>query len=237
VNGTPFSDELVCISAPPTDLVTWLKPISTTIPPGPVVLDGFDITNSSNYDGNSVAPTDSACGYTSSFGNVAFDVSGSGLTPPTNVDIQGEFVPEHIFRDVNIPVLGQTTTVTSTTPPTVLPADKVVLQSGSNGGTGSTAGSTPSTPSAPSATVAPTTPLASVGTGNSCKVNSVHLYKKKGYVQLKVSCTKSKTDSIVVRTIRSNGKIMHSYRKTIAAGKSVRIYLSTRKVARVSVSA
>jgi hypothetical protein len=239
VNGTPFSDELVCISAPPTELVTWLKPISTTIPPGPVVLDGFDITNSSNYGGNSVAPTDSACGYTSSFGNVAFDVSGSGLTPPTNVDIQGEFVPEHIFRDVNIPVLGQTTTVTSTTPPTVLPADKVVLQSGTSGGTGSTAGSTPSTPStssAPSATVAPTTPLASVGTGNSCKVNSFHLYKKKGYVQLKVSCTKSKTDSIVLRTYRSNGKVMHSYRKTIAAGKTVRIRLSTRKVARATVS-
>jgi hypothetical protein len=234
VNGTPFSNELVCISSPPTDTVTWLKPISTTTPPGPVVLGGFDITDSSAYSGNSVAPTDSACGYTSTFGNVAFDVSGS--QSPTNVDIQGEFVPEHIFRDVIIPTLGQTTTVTSTTPPTVLPADKVVLQSGSDGGSGSTAGTTPSTPSAPGATVAPTTPL-SVGAANSCKVNSVHLYAKKGYVQLKVTCTKSKTDSIVLRTIRSNGKIMHSYRKTIAAGKSVRIYLSTRKVARVSVSA
>ena len=49
------------------------------------------------------------------------------------------FVPEHIFRDVIIPALGQTTPVTSATPPTVLPADKVVLQSsGSNGGGGST---------------------------------------------------------------------------------------------------
>jgi hypothetical protein len=237
VNGTPFSDELVCVSSPPNETVTWLKPISTTIPPGPVVIGGFDITNSSDYSGNSVAPTDSACGYTSSFGNVAFDVSGS--LSPTNVDIQAEFVPEHIFRDVVIPTLGQTTTVTSTTPPTVLPADKVVLSSGSDGGSGSAAGSSNSSSSnssAPSASVAPTAPL-SVGSGNSCKVNSVHLYAKKGYVQLKVSCTKSKTDSIVLRTIRSNGKIMHSYRKTIAAGKSVRIYLSTRKVARVSVSA
>jgi hypothetical protein len=236
VNGTPFSDELVCVSSPPNETVTWLKPISTTVPPGPVVLGGFDITNSKDYIGNSVAPTDSACGYTSSFGNVAFDVSGS--LSPTNVDIQGEFVPEHIFRDVVIPTLGQTGTVTSTTPPTVLPADKVVLQSGSDGSAGSSAGSSSSTGSAtvPAASIIPSTPLA-IGTGNSCKVNSVHLYAKKGYVQLKVSCTKSKTDSIVLRTIRSNGKVMRSYRKTITAGKSVRIYLSTRKVARVSVTA
>jgi hypothetical protein len=232
VNGAPFSDELVCVSAPPTETVTWLEPIVT--PPATTdVIGGFDITDSANYKGNSVAPTDSACGYTSTAGNVAFDVSGS--QSPTNVDIQGEFVPEHIFRDVIIPTLGQTTTVTSTTPPTVLPADKVVLQSGSTGDGGSTPTSAPSvTTPAPQAII----PLggSSVGSGNSCKVNSFHLYAKKGYVQLKVSCTKSKTDSVVVRTYKRNGKLMHSYRKTIAAGKTVRIRLSTRKVAHASVS-
>jgi len=230
VNGTPFSDELVCLQAPPAETVTFLQPLGPNN-----VIGTFDISNSKPYSGNPVILTNSACGYTSTDGNVAFDVSGS-LTP-TQVDIQADFVPEHIFRDVVIPTLGQSTPVTSTTPPTVLPVDKVVLSSGgSNGGSaGGSSSSSNSSSSSPAATVAPTTPL-SVGSANSCKVNSMHLFAKKSYVTLKVTCTQSKTDSVVLRAYRSNGKLLRTYRKTIAAGKTVRIHMNTRKVAHVTAS-
>jgi len=227
VNGQGFSDELVCFSNN--------AGASMNIDTEPSVSTG---TTTIDLDGSApaTAPVGTSgyvCGTTNTDGNVAVEVAQSNSP---SVDVLGWFTDEHIFRDVEIPALGQTDPVSSTTPPTVLPADKVVLQSGSTGGGGSAAGSSSgSSSSAPSASVAPTTPL-SVGAGNSCKVNSFHLYGKKGYAQLKVSCTQSKTDSVVLRTYRSNGKLLHTYRKTVKVGKTVRIYLSTRKVAHTTVS-
>jgi hypothetical protein len=172
------------------------------------------------------------CGTTGTAGNVAFEVGESGAP---QADILGWFVPEHIFRDVVIPALGQTAPVSSTTPPTVIPADKVVLQSGSNGGGGSSSTGASTTTTSGGAATTPVTPL-SVSKGNSCKVNSIHLYAKRGYAQLKVSCTQSKTDSIVVRAYRANGKLIKSYRKSVASGKTVTVYLNTKKAAHVTVS-
>jgi hypothetical protein len=227
INGQPFENELVCFDAQP---VTGL-----------IVYNGtFPGVNGQTVDtiGADAAPEPSTatgftCAYTNDDGQAAVEIPGS----VGGIDVTAWFVDEHIFRDVTT-TLGDPTPVTSGTPPTVIPSDPVVLHSGSagtSGGSSSSSSSSTGASSSPAATVAPTTPL-SVGSGNSCKLNSVHLYAKKGYVQLKVSCTQSKTDSIVLRTYKANGKIMHSYRKTIAAGKTVRIRLSTRKVAHVSVS-
>jgi len=234
VNGEPFAGEVVCFTDTPG--------IAYSFDSQPSVLDGttsIDLTGSapalSPIDPKTGAPifgNGYFCAETGTAGNVAVELDASGA--PT-VDVVAAFADENISRDVTIPALGQSDPVTSTTPPTVLPADKVVLQTGSNGGGGSSSStSAGSSSSAPAASVAPTTPL-SVGSGNSCKVNSFHLYGKKGYAQLKVSCTKSKTDSIVLRAYRSNGKLAHTYRLTVKVGKTVTIKL-VKKVAHATVS-
>jgi hypothetical protein len=174
------------------------------------------------------------CAYTNDNGQAAIEIAGSD----PGVDVTAKFVDEHIFRDVTT-TLGDPTPVTSSTPPTVLPADPVILHAGNAGSAGGGSSTSTNTSSGGGNGTAVTTNnnTNTVGAANSCKVNSVHLYAKKGYVALKVTCTKSKTDAVVIRTYRAGGKIMHSYRKTIAAGKTVRIRLSTRRVAHVTVSA
>jgi len=226
ITGQGFNDELVCFSNNAGAAMNIDTQPSVSTGTGTINLSGSAPAN---------APTGSSgyvCGTTNDDGNVAVEVAQSGQPA---VDVLAWFTDEHLFRDVIIPVLGQSTPVSSTTPPTVLPVDKVVLQSGSGGAGGSAAG--PSSTPAPGASVAPPAGGGlSVGKANSCKVNAFHMYAKKGYATLKVSCTKSTTDSVILRTYKSNGKLIHTYRKKIAAGKSVRIYMSTRKVAHVSVS-
>jgi len=227
INGEPFSGELVCIQAPPTLLVQWMGPALVT------TVGGFSLVGSAAANTNPVAPTNSACGWTGYAGNVAFDVSGS--QSPTNVDIQGVWESEHIFRDVIIPALGQTPPVTSTTPPTVLPADQVVLKTGNGGGSSSSSSSSSSTSSASSSPAAPA-PLVVTGKAAACHIVSLHVYAKKGYAKVKLACTGTKSDSILVRSYRANGKVLRSYRLTIAAGKVVKINLSS-KVHSLKISA
>lgn len=224
INGQPFQHEEVCFS------------VQGTGNPGVSVFQGIvpPTGGAPGADTIGAGPTTPpvgtsgyTCAYTNDSGQAAIEVAGSD----PGVDVTAWFVDEHIFRDVTT-TLGDPTPVTSSTPPTVLPADPVILHAGNAGGAGGSSNS-----SGGGSTTVVTPPASSVGPANSCKVNSVHLYAKKGYVALKVSCTQSKTDSVVVRTYRSNGKLMHSYRKTIAAGKTVRLRLSTRRVAHVTVSA
>lgn len=220
INGQPFQHEEVCFSSSPETAMSQYFGKFTGVS-GPV-----DTTDSTDAPAPGTGYT---CAYTGALGQAAVEVPSS----TTGIDVVAWFVNEHIFRDVTT-TLGDPTPVSSNNPPTVIPSDPVVFHTGTAGSSSSSAGSSTS---APSATVAPTTPLSTVGAGNSCKVNSLHMYAKKGYVQVKVSCTKSKTDSIVLRTFKANGKLVHSYRKTIAAGKTVRIRLSLHKVAHVSVLA
>jgi hypothetical protein len=231
VNGEPFAGETVCFTDTPG--------IGYSFDAQPTALDGttvVDLTGSApalspTLDGAPVFGSNYYCAKTGTAGNVAVELDASGAP---SVDVVAVFADEHISRDVTIPALGQTDPVSSTTPPTVLPADKVVLQSGSNGGSGSAGSSSTSSTSAPSATVAPTAPL-SIGKGNSCKVASFHLFGKRGYAQLKVSCTESKTDSIVLKAYRANGRLLHTYRLTVKVGKTVTVKL-VKKVAHAKVS-
>jgi len=225
VNGEPFADETVCLDDTPT--VPLLLDTENTVNIGTQVvnIEGSSVTTDPDFGPGFF------CVELNGDGNAAVEVAGSITTP---VDVTGIFADEHISRDVEINQLGQTTPVVSGSAPTVLPADKVVLQStGSNGG--SAGSSSSSTSSTPAASVTPTAPDVSVGAGNSCKVNSFHLYGKKDYAQLKVSCTLSKTDSIVLRAYRSNGKLLHTYRLTVKVGKTVTIKL-VKKVAHATVS-
>jgi hypothetical protein len=235
INGTPFSGEEVCLQAPAGLIVQAIDaaskaPLDTE--GGPSSVGGFDITGSDPVDESVESLTNSDCGYTGFAGNVAFDVSGS--QGPTNVDIQGEFMAEHIFRDVIIPALGQTTPVSSTTPPTVLPAAPVVLHATNNGGgsTGSSNGGGGGSSSGPttSPNLGITAPTAS------CRVASFHLYAKKGFAKVKIACTGKKSDSIVIRSYRANGKMLHAYRLTLKAGKVVKVYLGTKKAHSVKIS-
>ena len=88
INGEPFSGELVCIVAT-GESVTWMGPGLVTS------VGGFDLTGSTTYTGNRLTPTNSACGWTGTAGNVAFDVSGSNS--PTNVDVKGVWESEHLM--------------------------------------------------------------------------------------------------------------------------------------------
>jgi len=228
VNGEAFADETVCLDDTSSmGNIPLLLDTENTVTIGTQVIDieGSETTTDSNFSSGFF------CVKLNDDGNAAVEVAGSVTTP---VDVTGIFADEHISRDVMINQLGQTTPVVSGTPPTVLPADKVVLQSGSNGGSGSSSSTSGSSAGAPAASVAPQAPLA-VGSGNSCKVNSFHLYGRKGYAQLKVSCTESKTDAIVLRAYRSNGRLLHTYRMTVKVGKTVTIKL-VKKVAHATVS-
>jgi hypothetical protein len=231
INGQPFENEEVCFSAQGTGN------------PQVSVFQGIIPADGSAPGGNTegavpvTAPVGSqglSCALTNTNGEAAIEVVGSD----PGIDVVAWFVDENIFRDVTT-TLGDPTPVTSSTPPTVIPVDPVVLNTGRAGsaGSGSSSSSAGSSSTGGSTSVVNNNSSSNVGAANACKVASVHLYAKRGYVALKVSCTVSKSDAVVIRTYRKNGRLLHSYRKTIAAGKTVRIRLSTRRVAHVTVSA
>jgi len=223
INGQPFENEEVCFSVqgtgnPGVSVFEGVVPATGTAP-------GADTTGAAGVN----PPTGTSgytCAMTNDNGQAAVEVVGSD----PGVDVLAWFVDEHIYRDVTT-TLGDPTPVTSGNPPTVLPADPVVLSSGSAGGSAGSSSAGGSSSAAPT----PIAPL-SVGKGNSCKVNAFHVYSKRGYAKLSVSCTAAKTDAIVLRTYRKNGHLLHSYKKTIKTGKTVTIYISTKKVAHVKVS-
>jgi hypothetical protein len=229
INGFPFSGEEVCLSAPSgiqiayDDTPNLTPPVNTA---GSVGTPGF-------------VSSGSDCAYTGTAGNVAFDVSGS--LNPTNVDVQALFVPEHIYRDVTIPVLGQTGTVTSTSPPSALPGDPVktvVVPTGNDGSTGGSSNASPAAAAAPAST--PSSPLPSVQAkvANVCKVESVRLHNSHGKytVSFKLSCSSATTEAVTIRAYRANGKLLRTYRGTVATGRTVSVSIG-RKVAHVTVTA
>jgi len=206
INGQAFSGEEVCLQAPPAEFVQWI---------GPEAVDtagGFDLSGSEKSHDNPSTLTNSSCGYTGTAGNVAFDVSGS--QSPTNVDVQAEFMTEHVLEDLIIPSLGQTTTVTTAT---VIPAQNVNLQSGGNGG------------------LAVTTITQHAGGINACAVKSLHVYSRRHFAKFTVTCTGTKVDSVVLRSFRHNGAMVRATKLTVRVGKTVTIRLG-KKVAHLTVS-
>lgn len=226
INGQPFENEDVCFSVqgtgnPGVSVFQGIIPPTGTAP-------GAN-TNGATPDDPPEGTSGYTCADTNANGQAAVEVSGS----VPGVDVTAWFVDEHIFRDVTT-TLGNPTPVTSGTPPTVLPADPVVLHSGNAGSAGgsSSSSSAGGSGSGPASTSGPT----SVSAANACKVASFHLYSKRGYAKVKVSCTQSKSDSIVMRAYKANGRLLHTIKVSIATGKTVTIHLSTKKVAHVTLS-
>ena len=221
INGQPFVNETVCFSFQPGG--------------GFSVYNGtFPGINGTTVDTEGAGPapepdgsTGYLCAYTNDLGQAAVEVPSS-VNP---VDVIAWFVNEHLYRNVDT-TAGDPTPITSVTPPTVIPADPVILKSGNGGKTGNGAA-----PSGPGPAVTPQQPLPIVGAANSCKVNSVRLHAKSGSVTLKVSCTVAKTDKVIIRTYRKNGRLLHTYTKTVAVGKTVTIRIKTLKVAHLKVTA
>ena len=231
VNGEPFSGEEVCVQAPANESVTFddENPLTVTTPP-------IDTTGSSQVGTTTL--NNYACGITGTAGNVAFDVSGSNN--PTNVDVQALFVAEHIYRDVNIPALGQSGSVSSTSPPGVLPGDPIntAVQSGASGSAGgSSAGTSSTSNSSPSSNVGGNSSTL-VKVTNVCKVEAVRLQSKRGKysVSFKLSCSTAKSASVTIKAFKANGKLLHTYRLTAATNKTLKVSLSG-KVHRVTVVA
>jgi len=226
INGQPFENEDVCFSIQGAALGAGISVFEGVVPFVSTSAPGGDTTGASADD-----PPKGTSGYTcadtNKNGQAAVEIIGS----IAGIDVTAWFVDEHLFRDVTT-TLGNPTPVTSGTPPTVLPADPVVLHTGNAGSAGGSSSSSSSGGSAPVS--APVTN--SVGAANACTVKSFHLYAKRHIAKIKVSCTKSLTDSIVMRTYRSNGKLLHTIKVSIATGKTVTIHLSTKKVAHVSLS-
>ena len=231
VNGEPFSGEEVCVQAPANESVTFddENPLTVTTPP-------IDTTGSSQV--GATALNNYACGITGTAGNVAFDVSGSNN--PTNVDVQALFVAEHIYRDVNIPALGQSGSVSSTSPPGVLPGDPIntAVQSGASGSAGGSSAGTGSTTSnsSPSSNVGGN--ASTVVKVNACKVEGIRLQSKHGkyFVTFKLSSSTLKSASVTIKAFKANGKLLHTYRLTAATNKTLKVSLSG-KVHRVTVVA
>jgi len=221
INGQPFVGETVCFSFQPGG--------------GFSVFNGtFPGINGTTVDTIGADPTSEPAGSTGYLCALTNDDGQAAVEVPSSenpVDVIAWFVNEHLYRNVDT-TAGDPTPVTSVTPPTVIPADPVILKSGNAGSAGS--GSSSAGGSGPSVSTGPG--LISVGPANSCKVNSIRLHAKSGYVTLKVSCTVSKTDKVTVRTYRKDGRLLHSYTKTVAVNKTVTIRIKTLKVARVKVS-
>jgi hypothetical protein len=231
VNGEPFSGEEVCVQAPANESVTFddENPLTVTTPP-------IDTTGSRQVGSTTLNNYD--CGITGLDGNVAFDVAGSNN--PTNVDVQALFVAEHIYRDVNIPALGQSGSVSSTSPPGVLPGDPIntAVQSGASGSAGgSSAGTSSTSNSSPSSNVGGNSSTL-VKVTNVCKVEAVRLQSKRGKysVSFKLSCSTAKSASVTIKAFKANGKLLHTYRLTAATNKTLKVSLSG-KVHRVTVVA
>ena len=74
--------------------------------------------------------------------------------------------------------------------------------------------------------------------GNVCKVQSVRLNSKHGKysVSFKLSCSTAKSASVTIKAFKANGKLIHTYRLTIATNKAQSVKLSG-KVHRVTVVA
>ena len=216
VNGQPFSNEIVCFSAPGASLV--IDTAKVVLPNGTVVDDGTGDTAGTPYG----VGTTFECGRTGDDGTIAVDVSGSA----GGADVVAFFYNEDLYVDVNIPTLGQQSTVTSSTPPTVIPAFRLNLNQGS------TNSGTVSTPQAPGAPGIAITPLA-VGHGASCKVAALHMFAKRGYATVKLSCTGTKSDYVMIRTFKGH-KLVRTFKLRITAGKTVRIHFA--KGRRITVS-
>jgi hypothetical protein len=221
VNGNPFVGETVCFSTSAGALL-FDGDGSVTTANGVISLAGSTTTTTpASY---SPAWT---CGITGTDGTVAIEDAGS--TGPADVLVA--FVNEHLFRDVQIPVLGQTTPVPGATP-TVIPALKVTFADTTGGSSDSS-----SAGSSAGSTSGGTTPAAPTSVGkvvNLCKVATFHVYKTKHYATVKVSCTQSKTDKVMLRTYNAKGRLLHTYRATLAVNKLVKIKF-TGKFARITV--
>jgi hypothetical protein len=219
VNGQPFVGETVCFAAPGGNLNIDTNGSITTPAGTTISLAGSEGTNTPK----DVGPT-YLCGKTGTSGTVAVDVQGSTGA----VDVTALFYDEGLFRDVTV-TPGQSTTVTSTTPPTVIPAFKINLQSGSS-----------STTSAGSTAVAPTTTgqvtiqTAIPGSGASCKVAAFHMFAKHDYATVRLSCTGTKSDYVLVRTFKGH-KLVQTTKVKIKAGTTVRLHFA--KGRRITVSA
>ncbi|HEY7967847.1 MAG TPA: hypothetical protein VID68_12545 [Solirubrobacteraceae bacterium] len=216
VNGQPFANEIVCFSAPGASLV--IDAGKVVLPNGTVVDDGTGHTAATPYG----VGTTFECGRTGDDGTIAVDVSGSA----GGADVVAFFWNEDLYRDVNIPTLGQQSTVTSTTPPTVIPAFRLNLDQGS------TNSGTVTTPTAPSAPGIAITPLA-IGHGASCKVAALHMFAKRGYATVRLSCTGTKSDYVMIRAFKGH-KLVRTFKVKLRAGKTARIHFA--KGHRITVS-
>jgi hypothetical protein len=234
INGEPFSGELVCVQAPSNESVSFdgISP-STALSVAGSSAGATPVGYSSNY----------TCGYTGTLGNVAFDVSGSN--GQTNVDVQALFVTEHIFRDVNIPVLGQTTPVTSTSPPGVLPADQVVAQTDSSGAAGN-AGAPGGSPSAPAASnpgnttggapaVVITQSVAPKAHTASVKFARLVHGKRKSTVSLDIKSS-GKTQAITIKVYGKHGKLLRTLHFTVKTNTTVSVGVGSGTIGHVAVS-
>jgi hypothetical protein len=217
VNGEPFVGETVCFAAPGGNLNIDQNGSITTPAGTTILLTGSKGANTPK----DVGPT-YLCGVTGTSGTVAVDVQGSDGA----VDVTALFYDEGLFRDVTV-TPGQSTTVTSTTPPTVIPAFKINLQSGSSStGTGSTV-------VAPTTTGQVSITTAIPGGGASCKVAAFRMYAKKDYATVRLSCKGTKSDYVMVRTFKGH-KLVRTFKLRITAGKTVRIHFA--KGRRITVS-
>jgi hypothetical protein len=223
INGQAFAGETVCFSFQPGGGFSVYNGTFPGINGTTVDTIGADATPAP------AGTLDYLCALTNAEGQAAVEVPSS----ENPINVIAWFVNEHLYRSVDT-TAGDTTPVTSVIPPTVIPVDPVLLKSGNAGsaGGGSTSNTNGNAPA-----VTPPAPLPIVGAANSCKVNSVRLHAKQGFVTLKVSCTKSTTDKVVVRTYRKDGKLLHTYTKTVAINKTVTIRIKTLKVAHVKVTA
>jgi hypothetical protein len=228
INGEPLAGEEVCFSVQGTGSGAFtgqIMPYEDIVEnsAGTIVAD----TDGQRYDGTT---GNDVCVQSNWLGEAAVEVEGS----VPNVDVSAYFVDEKLYRDLST-TLGGSSTSTGVPPSgaTVIPEAAPVAAAG---GTGSSSTIT----AAPSATPS-VTPLAvqKAKPASVCKVESLHLLRgKRGKyaVSFKLGCSSSKSLSVTIRAYKANGKLLRSFRLTLATNKTVTVGVGT-KVAHVTVIA
>ena len=239
INGQPFAGEIVCFTIQGTGSGAFTGAITTfgqeiQNNAGTIVAD----TTGDKYLSDDGSFGNGYCVRSNWLGEAGIQVSGS----VTGVDVTATFVDEGgLTRDVTTTLGGAP--VSDGTPPigaTVIPQAAPVATTGTSGGGSSSGGSGSSnsgvTGSAP-VTILPL--VAHAKTANVCKVEGLRLVRGRNgkyAASFKLSCSSSKSMSVMIHAYKANGKLLRSYRITVKTNKAVSVNVGT-KVAHVTVIA
>jgi hypothetical protein len=235
IGGEPFVGETVCFSVQATQALpgvnVFIGQVENTA--HAVLADtgkGMYPWQISSFPASEpVGASNYTCATTNYLGEAGIEISGS----IPSVDVTAWFVNEHLFRDVST-TLGDPIPVTSSSSPTTLPADPIVLPTGTSGGSGGSSSASNAVTSSvgTSSVVTIVTPLA-VAKATTVEFARLVRGKKGDSVTLDVSSAK-KTQAVTIK-VYAHGKLIRTYHVTVKTNKLVKVNIGHGTIGRIKV--